>query len=564
MKATRIYVCLLCLTISFLFGFSPADKKTKATWIWQAELIASEKQEILAFCRQNEVTLIYLRIDMEQPYEHYRQFIRDAAADGIEVHAVGGHPAWALQSYQGNMLKLVKWVKAYNDSAGQAEQIKGIHLDVEPYLLPQWESDQTRVLREWQKNVRTFVAEAKQAGDLQVSAAIAFWLDSIPTPDQPDVPLSKWLIEQFDAICIMAYRDTLEGSNGIVALVEKEMNQADELGKPVLITVNIKRTGLDLESYAEEGAAEMDRQLKLLPSYLGNHPSYAGTAVHDYRNWRMMSATPTVPPAGEHVRGMYVWQAEQLVAEPDEILAFAKQNGVNLLYTRLDLDQPFAVYKDFVRQAHAAGIEVHAMGGHPIWALSENRGRIMRLVKWVQQYNESVSADERFRGIHLDIEPYVMPIWQKNKDEVLRQWMGNIEAFVTETKKDPSLETSVDLAVWLDNSPTPGDAATPFSHWMISQLDHTTLMAFRNHAEGAGGIVAVVKNKIEYASEIDKKLIVAVEMKESHEGHYVSFYEKGRGEMNRQLELAEQLLEKYPAYQGNAVHAYDYWKASRE
>ena len=47
------------------------------------------------------------------------------------------------------------------------------------------------------------------------------------------------------------------------------------------------------------------------------------------------------------------------------------------------------------------------MGGHPIWALEENRPRMMRLVNYVKNYNRAVEGNERFHGIHLDIEPYV-------------------------------------------------------------------------------------------------------------------------------------------------------------
>lgn len=570
-KAARIYLSVLCLTLGFLFGFSPAEKKSKATWIWQSEMIGTEKQQILDFSKQNEITLIYLRIDTTKPYDYYRSFILEATAQGIEVHAVAGHPAWALTKNQMRMMNLVTWVKEYNQSAGQEERIRGIQLDIEPYLLPQWETDRKRVIGEWQDNIKEFTAEAKKDADLEVSTAMPFWLDDIPAPDQPEMPLSKWMISQFDTISIMAYRDTVTGPNGILSLVEQEMKEADELEKRVLVAVNLKKLNDDHASFAEEGISEMNRQLELLPEHLGQHPSYGGTAIHDYRRWKGDPAPPTspAPPApptslppvdNSSYMGTYIWEAETLESESEEILAFANEQGVNLLYTRIDMQQPDTLYRDFVRKANAEGIEVHAMGGHPIWALEESRGKIMKLVDWVKRYNQGASADERFRGIHLDIEPYVMPIWKENKESVLRQWMGNIEAFVRESKEVADLETSVDLAAWLEKTPTPGQPDKPFGHWMIDQLDHTTLMAFRDRAEGTGGIVSLVENQMKYAETIGKKLVVAVETKESHEGNFVTFHEEGNAEMNRQLKLVSQALERYSSYIGQAIHAYEYWK----
>lgn len=562
MKAAPIYLSVLCLTLGFLFGFSPAEKKSKATWIWQSETIGEDKQHVLDFCKQSEITLIYLRVDMNKPYDYYRSFIRDAAAQGIEVHAVAGHPAWALASNQQRMLKIVQWVKKYNEAVTSAgERFKGIQLDIEPYLLPQWETERERVIREWQSNIKVFTAELQKDGQLHSSLAMPFWLDDIPTPGDPSVPLSKWLMSRFDTICIMAYRDKLDGPNGLLALVEQEMVQADELERRVLIAVNLKELGDDHASFAEEGVDEMNRVLQQLPDRLAQHPSYAGQAVHDYRRWKEgVQVLPEKPEPATLYRGTYIWRAETLESEGDEILSFARENGVNLLYVRIDRERPFSMYRDFVRKAQGEGIEVHAMGGHPVWALAPSKGKILALVDWVKAYNEEAAAAEKFRGVHLDIEPYVMPQWRENRESVLRQWMGNMQAFISEAKAG-GLEASIDMAAWLDNTPTPGQPDTPISHWMIERLDHTTLMAFRDHADS---IVGLVENQLKYADSIGKKLVVAVETKESHEGKFVSFYEEGMGEMNRQLKQVTELLKGYSSYMGQAIHAYEYWKNGKE
>ncbi|KHF29819.1 hypothetical protein CM49_06517 [Paenibacillus sp. P1XP2] len=177
------------------------------------------------------------------------------------------------------------------------------------------------------------------------------------------------------------------------------------------------------------------------------------------------------------VRGTYIWEANQVLQNAQEIIGFAKEKKLNWLYVRLDLEQPFSAYQTFVKQASAAGIEVHAMGGHPIWALQESRPKMMKLVKYVKDYNRSVQGDERFHGIHLDIEPYVLPEWRSDPQRVLSEWTSNLDAFVTELKKDSRLQASMDLAVWLDKYKVPGGDMS-ISKWMIQRMDHVSLMLF--------------------------------------------------------------------------------------
>lgn len=563
MKDVRFTLSVLGLSLCFLYGFSSEEENGKATWLWQVETISENRQGILDFARENGVNRLYMRFDMDKPFSYYRPFLRAASEQGLAVHAVAGHPKWALESHRERMLQIAKWVKRYNEEADPAERIRGIQLDIEPYLLPEWNEQRERIVREWQANIEAFLSEAKADSDLSVTAAIAFWLDQIPAAGEPGLSLSSWMIRRFDSIVLMAYRDKAEGTNGMLELIEEEMQEAEEQGKKVLVAVNMKPMDEPHTTFAEEGSAEMEKQLDILSQSLEQRPAFAGVAIHDYRYWQEL-AGQTPPAKPKPLLGTYIWRAELVRSEKEEILDFVREQGIDLLYIRIDMNLPMSYYREFNREAKAMGIELHAMGGHPVWALTESREKIFRLVNWVRSFNEQAAENERFEGIHLDIEPYVLPIWSVDKEEVLRQWMGNIQAFVQKLEESPRLQSSVDLAAWLDNAATPGQPDLPFSHWMISQLDHTTLMAFRDRAEGSNGILGLVDSEIKYAESVGKKLIVAVEMKESREGNFVSFFEEGKTAMNIQLDLVRGALKVYTAFKGIAVHAYDYWKGAKE
>ncbi|WCR29098.1 hypothetical protein L3476_10465 [Paenibacillus thiaminolyticus] len=632
--ASRAGLLLLIVSAALLAGFKQADEPQQATWVWQAERIVSEPEQLLSFAKTNQIDVMFLHIHPDVPDSAYRQFIRQAAKEGIEVHALAGDPTWALPEYRGRMLDFLQKIQRYNAQAAEDERFRGIHLDIEPYVLPQWQEDANEIIHAWMDNLDVFLEAGRKEGSLEFGVDIPVWFDRYAGTDPSDASLAEAVMKRFDYTTLMAYRHELEGGNGILALIREEMAIGDRLGTKVLVGINAKpMPGEEHTTFANRGAAAMNDALKQIGASLAGHPSYGGTAVHDYRYWNdLLAQQPNVPdptepeprpdpepdpgpepdpdpkpdpgpepdpepnpdpgpkpdpepnpdpgqpePAPdpdwipdaspiERVKplvGTYIWRAELAIHQPDEIIAFARDKGINLLYVRLDLEQPDEVYRSLVKKAHEAGIEMHAMGGHPGWALEDNAPRIRRLIDYVKKYNRAAEADERFHGIHLDVEPYVLPDWPSRKDEVLRQWTANMKMFVQETKRNSSLETSIDLAVWLDRTLLPEEPELSVSEWMIQTMDHVSLMAFRNMADGSNGIAVVVRDEMRMADRHGKPLIVTVEMKQSPEGGHISFFDKGSAEMEKELSHLPGLLGEFTAYIGNAVHAYDYWKEAK-
>lgn len=608
--ASRAGLLLLIVSAALMAGFTQADEPQQATWVWQAERIVSNPEQLLSFAKNNQIDVMYLHIHPDVPESAYRQFVRQAAKEGIEVHALAGDSTWALPEYRGRMMDFLHKIQHYNAQAAEDERFRGIHLDIEPYVLPQWEEDANEIIHAWMDNLDVFLEAGRKEGSLEFGVDIPVWFDGYAGTDPSDASLAESVMKRFDYTTLMAYRHELEGDNGILALIREEMAIGDRLGTKVLVGINAKpMPGEEHTTFANQGAAAMNDALKQIGASLAGHSSYGGTAVHDYRYWNdLLAQQPNVPDPAEPepkpdpepapdpkpdpepnpepgepepapdpdwvpdaspiervkpIVGTYIWRAELAIHQADEIIAFARDKGINLLYVRLDLEQPYEVYRSLVKKTHEAGIEMHAMGGHPGWALQDNAPRIRRLIDYVKKYNRAAEADERFHGIHLDVEPYVLPDWSSRKDEVLRQWMANMKMFVEETKRNSNLETSIDLAVWLDRTLLPDEPELSVSEWLIRTMDHVSLMAFRNTADGSNGIAAVVRDEMRMADRQGKPLIVTVEMKQSPEGGHISFFDKGSVEMEKQLSLLPELLGEFNAYIGNAVHAYDYWKEAK-
>ncbi len=275
------------IVVLIMLQLRPSPAHVKATWIWDARIITEQSEEIIAFAKQNEINLIYLHIEPTtiRPQD-YRTFIQAASRASIRVEALGGDPNWAYVANRESISELISWVKAYNRSAKAEEQFRGIHVDIEPYLLPEWKKDQDAVVKQWMKNVVYLVAETKKDSDLRVGADLPFWIDSVHVPGESE-KVSNWMVERLDSITLMAYRNHANGPNGIVDIVHKIVADANALkSDSVVVGVNILESDEgDNVSFHQDGTAEMENQLAILEDELANNPAFAGSAIHDYESW---------------------------------------------------------------------------------------------------------------------------------------------------------------------------------------------------------------------------------------------------------------------------------------
>jgi len=285
-----IAICVAGIVWMMLNSRTP-HSYTRATWIWDARIISEQTEEIVAFAMQNDINLIYLHIEPTTvPPHDYRAFIQAASGSSIRVEALGGDPNWAMEANRVSIGEFIAWVKAFNRSAKPDERFRGIHVDIEPYLLAEWKKDQETIVQQWMKNVVYLQAETKKDTDLTVSADLPFWIDSVNVPGESK-KMSNWMVERLDSITLMAYRNRAQGPNGIVDIVHKIVADANERKNgSVVVGVNILESAEGANvSFHKEGAAEMENQLAILQEELAGEPAFAGSAIHDYESWRHAS-----------------------------------------------------------------------------------------------------------------------------------------------------------------------------------------------------------------------------------------------------------------------------------
>ncbi|MUG70296.1 MULTISPECIES: hypothetical protein [Paenibacillus] len=261
-------------------------------------------------------------------------------------------------------------------------------------------------------------------------------------------------------------------------------------------------------------------------------------------------------------RATWLWDTSLIGtnAGRTDILQFAKNERVERIYLQVNRDVAQSDYRSFIQAAADSGIQIHALDGAPKWALPENRKYMTALVDWVKSYNASVLVNERFAGIQVDIEPYLLPDWTADQHAVAVNWQQSIAYFHDLVKKDSAaLTTSAALPFWLDGIPL-SDGSGTLSEAMMGKLDETALMTYRNQALD---VIDLAAEEIALADRLGKKVWISVETNPAPDTPYITFSGESKAEMERQLAVIDGLLKARPSYSGIAVHDYTGWRHIR-
>ncbi|WP_245203582.1 copper amine oxidase N-terminal domain-containing protein [Ammoniphilus resinae] len=275
-------------------------------------------------------------------------------------------------------------------------------------------------------------------------------------------------------------------------------------------------------------------------------------------NWIAESNQVHVTTQKALPRSTWVWEAKIIKTDPNQVLEFARNNHLDSIYLQADRDVDESFYRMFISRATDQGMEVEALGGAPRWVKKENQHEIMKHLEWVNTYNTSARSNEKFAGLHFDIEPYLLDDWGTKRENVLQKWVDTIRLIEKETR-GMGLKVAYDVPFWIYQYDLPGDGSS-LSAWLLERADQLVIMDYRNFALGRNGIVENARPILEEAVKLGKQVIVAVDSAQSKEGDHTTFYSRDVEEMKIELKLAAIELSRYSSFGGFAVHDYKNWR----
>lgn len=280
--------------------------------------------------------------------------------------------------------------------------------------------------------------------------------------------------------------------------------------------------------------------------------------------------------------GSWIWTPIMDMAPEymDSVLWEAKDNGINIIY--LSLDSYLDIYmmpkgrerekqkeifsaklEDFITKANRIGIEVDAEAGWRNWAEEGNTYKAFAIVNYVKNFN--ATHPNTFRGFQYDIEPYLLDNYEKEKENILK----NFVALVDKTEYfigDSALRFSIAIPDFYDRK----DGLTPkFSYngrkdytlnHLLSILDRRKdssiiLMSYRNFADGSDGSIEISKNEMQTAKRgnFQTKIIIAQETGEVLPP-YITFHDTSKDFIFKEIMKINEAFEHYPNFGGIAIH----------
>lgn len=285
----------------------------------------------------------------------------------------------------------------------------------------------------------------------------------------------------------------------------------------------------------------------------------------------VLPAASSVQTSSGADKAMWIWEPWETIGtsvDRQALVDFAVLKGVNVLYVETGrstgsylLDNPNA-YKDLITKASAEQIFVYALDGAAEWAKSQNHQIPLSRVDDVLNYNSTAASTEKFTGIQMDIEPYLLKEWdrKKQREKLIADYldlMVKLDHKVTTTSNPIPFMASIPF--WFDNNTYDTTYEGTTKHLAFHVIDIVSggvaIMAYRDFATGNDSIIYHSQTEVDYAGQIGRRAVIGVEI-QLMDLDKISFYEEGEAYMNAELQIVDEHYKNNSGYGGQAIHKY--------
>lgn len=115
--------------------------KAGSLFSWNRTAVSAEGIEaVLTVNEQLPLTQLFQEFPLEMLREktEVQRFVSQLHTQGIDCYALMGDATWALHEQAEEVLSRLTLVADYNETSSASQRLRGVVLDIEPYLLPQW------------------------------------------------------------------------------------------------------------------------------------------------------------------------------------------------------------------------------------------------------------------------------------------------------------------------------------------------------------------------------------------------------------------------------------------
>jgi hypothetical protein len=256
-------------------GMAPAPPDTRAMWLWDP----ADPATVVSWAASHHVSEIFAYVDStvaaNGSLPRLQELKRRADLAGMKLTALGGDQTWTTDH-----AAALAWAKA----ATATGLFSGLHVDVEPYLLPGWKSNRTATATAY----LTLLQRLRDSGPLAVEVDVPFWYGTITVSGKN---LATETLRRASSVTVMSYRDTGTGPNSIYEVSRDWLARGAAAGKRIRLAAEARPLAdCPYCTFAEEGATALGDALAGVDAATRTSPAFNGIAVHDYVGWRALPA----------------------------------------------------------------------------------------------------------------------------------------------------------------------------------------------------------------------------------------------------------------------------------
>ncbi len=264
------------LYILFVFAIVAGCKKEESEiglFSWKKEAL-SDCETLFADMKSLGITEVYQAISDSIESDVVEEFLASAQEKQMSVYLLVGEPDWALEEDAENLIEKIDRVVEINALVEEEAHLKGIMVDVEPYLLDEWDEDSDELMKSYVESMKCAHEYATKQG-VRMILCIPYFYDN----KEYDEELETLIADGCDGVAVMNYYRNSEISN-----IKEEVAYVEKYDKIIISIYEMKEAGshglTEKNTYHELGFDVVKENFKeMLEEY---EESKIKMAYHDY------------------------------------------------------------------------------------------------------------------------------------------------------------------------------------------------------------------------------------------------------------------------------------------
>lgn len=266
---------------------SPTASFDRALWVWQPDFLDDPQHAnfFLDFVKLRNIQTVFLSVSknrMKDAHILYNPFVKQAHQQGLRVHALNGAPSWIFPEHRQAAHEFMQGVIHYNQQ-NQDAKFDAIHLDVEPYTLPEWNTSDRQDLMAHYVDFFKWAHQMAEAESIPLFVDIPAWLDK-EAYGEGSLMNAVW--DSVDEVVVMAYNNH---PSKILEAIQDEVRYAKNNQKRLWVGVSADPRHVPVAGQAD---GNMEQQWNGLVEHMTTQFSEDlgsfGVAIHDYHRYQRL------------------------------------------------------------------------------------------------------------------------------------------------------------------------------------------------------------------------------------------------------------------------------------